>query len=87
MATDVRKSRAWKKLRDQVLAEEPLCQLRYNGCTGTSTEADHIKTVKARPDLALERTNVRGVCEHCHDLRSAGGDSETRRAPALDWFD
>jgi hypothetical protein len=40
---DARNSRAWRKLRDQVVDEEPVCRLAFEGiCTGASTTADHV---------------------------------------------
>lgn len=67
MPCDPRGTRAWRKLRDRVVAEEPVCWLRYPGrCTYWSTTADHLLTVKARPDLAMERANLRGACQPCN---------------------
>lgn len=70
-------SRAWRRLRDQVVREEPFCRLRYPGCTIRSVTGDHIIPVKYRPDLKLVRANVRGACQHCNQLRGDG--SPTRR--------
>ena len=83
---DPRKTRAWRKLRDRVVAEEPVCQLGLPGCTGASTTADHIVTVRDRPDLALVRSNLRGACQHCNKSRQATPDV-TPTAPALSVFD
>lgn len=67
---DPRQSRAWRKLRDRVVTEEPLCWLRFPGiCTGNSTTADHVLTYHDRPDLAMDRTNLRGACNPCNRAR------------------
>lgn len=66
---DPRETRAWRKLRDQVVAEEPSCQLRLPGCLGSSQTADHIVPVVQRPDLALVRSNLRGACHPCNMAR------------------
>lgn len=50
----------WRKLRARVLAEEPDCSVA--GCGRRSTQVDHITPLKLRPDLALERWNLRGIC-------------------------
>ena len=90
---DPRKTRAWRKLRDQVVAEEPRCRLQLRGiCTGTSTTADHIVTVSARPDLALERANLRGSCAECNATRGGLPDAllargGAARPPALAVFE
>lgn len=89
---DPRNTRAWRKLRDQVVAEEPTCQLRIVGvCTTVSTTADHIVPVPQRPDLGMVRTNLRGACSPCNDARGNLPDAalvtdRDQRPPALDLF-
>lgn len=67
--SDPRSTRAWRRLLDKVVAEEPLCWLGLEGCTGVSTTGDHVIPVSERPDLALVRDNVRGACGPCNDKR------------------
>lgn len=70
MSRDARGSRAWRRLRDQVVRDEPACTLRYPGvCTGRSQTGDHIVPVAERPDLVLVRSNVRGSCHACNAER------------------
>lgn len=77
--TDPRRTRAWRKLRDQVVREEPVCRLQFPGiCTGVSTTGDHIIAVEERPDLALVRSNVRGVCWPCNKRRGSMPDALLR---------
>lgn len=65
---DPRHTRAWRKLRDEVVAQEPTCRLRFRGiCTGTSATAAHIQPVTTHPELALERTNLVGSCTECNE--------------------
>ena len=66
MTYDVRWTPAWKKLRAQVIHEEPTCWLQFPGCTHVSTQGDHIIPPQERPDLALLRSNVRGACAPCN---------------------
>jgi 5-methylcytosine-specific restriction endonuclease McrA len=89
--TDPRRTRAWRKLRDIVVLEEPDCRLRLEGCTHLSTTADHIKHFKTHPELALERSNLRGACESCNKKRGTKSDAQLAvgsapRARALDIF-
>ena len=77
--TDPRSTRAWRKLRDKVVAEEPSCTLRLPGCTGWSRTADHILTYATHPELAMERSNLRGACLHCNQKR---GNARSEPAPA-----
>jgi hypothetical protein len=73
---DPRHTPAWRRLRDQVVDEEPACRLRIaDVCTTVSTTAAHILAVRDRPELALERTNVEGSCAPCN--RAAGTLSQT----------
>jgi 5-methylcytosine-specific restriction endonuclease McrA len=66
-----RNTYAWTKLRDQVVAEEPVCWLQFPEiCTYVSTTADHVLSRKARPDLAMVRSNLRGACGPCNHARS-----------------
>lgn len=70
MQTDPRETYAWRKLRAQVVREEPTCRLGFPRiCTVVSTTADHILPVSERPDLALVRSNCRGSCRPCNDAR------------------
>ncbi len=81
---DPRSSRAWRRLRDRVVREEPVCRLQLPGvCTYWSTTADHIVPVAQRPDLALVRSNCRGACSACNWKRGATPDVD---ADALDFF-
>lgn len=89
--SDPRNTRAWRRLRDLVVIEEPTCRLRFPGiCTTVSTTADHIIPVTVRPDLALERTNCRGTCRPCNEARRTVPDEALRldeRPAALSIFD
>lgn len=67
---DIRETRAWRRLRDKVVREEPLCWLRFEGiCTTYSTTADHIVPFRQRPDLGMTRSNHRGACKPCNQAR------------------
>lgn len=85
MAFDHRKTRAWRRLVDQVVDEEPVCWLRLPGCTYWSQTADHVIVVDALPlrgadPLVMARHNVRGACRHCNRQRST---TPVERLPQL----
>ena len=62
------KSRSWRRLRALVLSEEPFCRYCMEvGDTTLSTVVDHIIRRRERPDLALDRDNLAGCCEYCHN--------------------
>ena len=50
----------WRRLRAEVLREEPICYIL--GCGRLSTQVDHVIPLQLRPDLAHERSNLRGIC-------------------------
>ncbi|MBI5289950.1 MAG: HNH endonuclease [Chloroflexi bacterium] len=52
----------WARLRRVVLSEEPTCR----NCGKPATDVDHIQTIKQRPELRLERSNLRALCRGCH---------------------
>lgn len=88
---DPRSTRAWRKLRDQVVREEPTCWLRLGRCTLVSTTGDHVIPVTVRPDLALVRSNVKGACANCNEDRGSTPVEALRlvddaRPAALDIF-
>jgi len=57
----------WQRLRQRVLAEEPLCRLCHaEGRVTAATEVDHIEPLHLRPDLRLVRSNTRPICHPCH---------------------
>lgn len=67
MTADPRGGRVWARLRDQVVREEPICQLQLPGiCTHWSETADHIEPVATHPELGRVRSNLRGACRACN---------------------
>lgn len=67
MYADVRQTRAWRALRDRVVAEEPVCWLRIpDVCTHWSQTADHLVPVSVAPELGMSRGNHRGACHACN---------------------
>ena len=73
---DPRKTRRWKKLRELVLKEQPLCADPYSrhandGRAVAATQVDHIKPLAERPDLVYVRSNLQGLCTSCHAQKTA----------------
>jgi 5-methylcytosine-specific restriction endonuclease McrA len=62
-ASDGRKGRPWRRLREQVLAEEPVCRWCR---VRPSTVVDHILPRSLYPHLAHERSNLAGSCWPCN---------------------
>ena len=75
-ASDGRKGRPWRRLRERVLAEEPCCYV----CGRPSTTVDHWLPLSKYPHLAHERSNLRGCCRF-HNL-SKGDRLPAPRPPA-----
>lgn len=65
-------SAAWKRLRAQVLAEEPLCRwCLARGLLVASTEVDHIKDSREDYSDDNSRDNLTAMCNPCHSLKTA----------------
>lgn len=60
-------SKAWRDLRADVLRDEPWCAC---GCGRRSQDVDHIIPRSVRPDLQLERANLRAYAHACHARRT-----------------
>ena len=58
---------AYRKLRLQVLKEEPYCTLRLSRCTGISETADYI--IPWSKGGQTIRSNLRGACLSCNSAR------------------
>lgn len=57
-----------ERIRQEVLARDPTCQLRIDaGCTGVSTVADHVVAAEHGGRYTLD--NLRGACDHCNSVR------------------
>jgi len=67
----------WEAMRARVLAEQPICETV--GCGARSSHADHIQPVRFRPELRLVRSNLRALCQSCHNARSARQRAQWRR--------
>ena len=87
-------SRAWSRMVERVVKEEPMCRLRLPGCTIRSQTADHIITRRQRPDLTMHRPNLRGACHKCNRQRGTMNEAQmavlrgrrNSRARALGFF-
>ena len=66
-------SARWRALRKQVLAEEPTCRFCPPEHPRLSTTGHHVEPLDRRPDLALVRENIRGICTECHTALHKGG--------------
>lgn len=80
-ATPRKRGRAGQRDRALVLDEEPLCRACLaEGRTTPSRKVDHIKPLAEGGSDA--RANKQGLCDPCHDTKSAGERLAARRAAA-----
>lgn len=84
MPGDPRTTTRWRKLRTQVLSNQPECQLRLAGCTIVATTVDHIHPLRLRPDLAYEVSNLQAACHHCNSSDGAAMGNRLRGGRADD---
>lgn len=67
-------TRASRKARLKCLRDAGYqCQLRYEGCTGHATHADHVENIastgQARRD-AVDPADLQAACEWCHGIKT-----------------
>ncbi len=72
----VTKDRRWPALRQAVLRRDDY-QCRSCG-SQRFLEVDHIKSVRDRPDLSFEISNLQALCKSCHARKTL---AEVGRAP------
>lgn len=70
----------WKRLRERVLLEEPVCRFcERRGLAVAATVVDHIEPLSIAPDRRLDRSNLQALCAPCHDGEKARADRALRR--------
>jgi 5-methylcytosine-specific restriction endonuclease McrA len=72
---------AWKQLRLRVLEEShwECQQCKEEGRLSPAETVHHVQELKDRPDLALERANLRPLCHECHDKAHGRIKYDSRR--------
>ena len=65
-------------MRAQKLRQQPCCE--WCGAKGPGLHVDHIKSVRQRPDLWDDLSNLRVLCASCHEKRS-NRDGHRGKAP------
>jgi 5-methylcytosine-specific restriction protein A len=71
--------RAWQRLRDQVLREEPLCRrCKFEDRVTAAVDVHHVIDVRDRPDLRLVRSNLEPLCHSHHSSHTARQRGRTR---------
>lgn len=60
-------SQQWRKLREQVLAERPLCEMCMKvGVITAANTVDHIEPHKGKAELFWARENLQSLCPSHH---------------------
>jgi 5-methylcytosine-specific restriction protein A len=67
-------ARRWRRLAAACIARDPICTTP--GCGRPSSYADHIRPRQQGGGDDL--SNLRGLCDQCHNRRSAKGNAEPR---------
>lgn len=62
----------WRKIRKQVLLNEPLCrQCAKMGRVTAATVVDHIARARIDSSQFLDLNNLQPLCDSCHNRKSA----------------
>ena len=74
-------SKAWRTLRLEVLAENPLCVecLKQEKIVG-ATEVDHVIPISEEPLKALDYDNLQPLCHGCH-VEKTREENRQRKQP------
>lgn len=68
-------SAPWVKLREAYKLANPLCHdCEARGRVTPACHVHHVKRREDRPDLALEWSNLMGLCRSCHSRKTARGE-------------
>jgi hypothetical protein len=70
-------SAAWKRLASSVVLSADRCHWCGTSAYLVKLTADHILTVRDRPDLAVEPSNVVASCRSCQERRKQRPDPRT----------
>lgn len=81
---------AWRHAREACMRRANWkCELRYDGCQGAASQADHIYGLANDP----KHEHLRAVCKSCHGKRTsqqgrgarAGHETDPEPRPRTDW--
>lgn len=62
----------WRRLREVILAEEPLCRRCADmDAVTAATMVDHIVPIEIAPERRLDPDNLQPLCERCHRIKTA----------------
>ena len=65
----------WVKLREAYKLANPLCHdCEARGRAEPARHVHHVQRRESRPDLALEWSNLMGLCKSCHSKRTKRGE-------------
>ncbi len=72
-------SAPWRAVRLIVLGEQPICAGYPLPCMNPASEVDHITPLIERPDLAITRENLQGLCLSCHTRKTRAEQANKRK--------
>lgn len=71
-------SSRWQKLRQAVLADEPICRMCNEA---VATLVDHIKPRHEHPELEWDRQNLSPLCVCCHARKTSHETHQRQHHP------
>lgn len=78
-------TQSWRRLRKRKLAESPLCELcNEQGYVTAAVIVDHIKPIKTNPELKLKKSNLRSLCQSCHNRHGQKVYSNRKKRKKVD---
>jgi 5-methylcytosine-specific restriction protein A len=67
----------WRRVRDDVLRDEPFCRACGPNVISLAVEVDHV-TPLAHGGARLDRANLQPLCRECHQSKTSGENAQRR---------
>jgi 5-methylcytosine-specific restriction endonuclease McrA len=60
-------SKEWRRIRSEVIRDNPTCE--YCDIVSRARVVDHVLPRRLFPELELEKSNLKGSCDRCHNKK------------------
>ena len=70
-ARKIYNGKRWRRLRQELLAADPICRRCRDAL---AVEVHHVRPIKVAPHLAHDPGNCRPLCRPCHEAEEAGAE-------------
>lgn len=82
------KSNLWRRKREEIILNEPLCRIcKSKGILTLAEVVDHIEDIDDSPHKCLNTDNLQPLCVVCHNKKTANKNKDNGGLVngAIDW--